>query len=158
MDEIERKFLVDAEPAIIEGHTPTRIRQGYLAITDDTEVRVRSRDGDHVLTVKGGRGLVRREVSVPLTPNQFDELWPLTAGRRINKRRWVIPHDDGVELEIDVFDDELDGLVIAEIEFDSEQASDAFVAPDWFGREVTDDSRYRNAALATEGLVSEHTQ
>jgi adenylate cyclase len=154
VQEIERKFLLDAAPAIIERQTPTRIRQGYLAITDDTEVRVRSRDGDYVLTVKGGRGLVRREANIPLTADQFDELWPLTAGRRINKRRWVIPYD-AVELEIDVFDDELDGLVIVEVEFSSEQASAAFVAPDWFGPEVTDDNRYRNAALATEGLVRE---
>ena len=152
MDEIERKFLLDAVPDVVEGHTPTRIAQGYLAITDDTEVRVRARAGDHVLTIKGGRGLVRREASIPLTAEQFDELWPLTEGRRINKRRWVIP-SDAAELEIDVFDDELDGLVVAEIEFESEQASAAFVVPDWFGREVTDDSRYRNAALATEGLA-----
>jgi CYTH domain-containing protein len=154
VQEIERKFLLDAVPAVVEGHTPTRIRQGYLAITDDTEVRVRSRGGDRVLTVKGGRGLVRREVSIPLTAEQFDELWPLTEGRRINKQRWVIP-SDAVELEIDAFDDDLDGLVIAEIEFGSEEASAAFVTPDWFGREVTDDIRYRNAALATEGMVDE---
>lgn len=150
MQEIERKFLLEAAPALIEGHTPTRILQGYLAITDDTEVRVRARGGDRVLTVKGGRGLVRREVSIPLTDDQFDEMWALTAGRRVSKRRWVIPYD-AVLLEIDVFDEDLDGLVIVEIEFPSEQASAAFVAPGWFGREVTEDSRYRNAALATQG-------
>lgn len=152
MQEIERKFLLDVPPAIIEGHIPTRIRQGYLAITDDTEVRVRSRGDDRLLTVKGGRGMVRREATIPLTVEQFDELWALTAGRRVSKRRWVVPYG-AVELEIDVFDEELEGLVIVEVEFASEQASAAFVAPDWFGREVTDDHRYRNAALAMEGLV-----
>jgi adenylate cyclase len=152
MDEIERKFLLDGPPPVIDGRTPTRIEQGYLAITADTEVRVRSRAEDRVLTVKGGRGLSRREVTIPLTREQFDELWDLTAGRRLVKRRWVIPQD-GVELEIDVFEGDLDGLVIAEVEFPSKEASAAFVPPDWFGREVTDDSAYRNAALAAEGLV-----
>jgi CYTH domain-containing protein len=153
MQEIERKFLLDGPPPVIGGYTPTRIAQGYLSITDDTEVRIRSRAGAHVLTVKGGRGLSRREVSVPLTREQFDELWELTAGRRLAKQRWVIPAQT-VELEIDVFEGELEGLVIAEVEFPSEDASAAFVPPEWFGREVTDDSAYRNAALATEGLVS----
>jgi adenylate cyclase len=152
MEEIERKFLLNGPPPIIDGHTPTRIVQGYLAITADTEVRIRARAGDRVLTVKGGRGLTRREVSVPLTGEQFDELWELTAGRRLTKRRWVIP-DREVQLEIDVFENDLDGLVIAEVEFPSAPASAAFVPPSWFGREVTDDSAYRNAALATEGLV-----
>jgi adenylate cyclase len=150
LEEIERKFLLDRPPPVIDDHTPTRIEQGYLAVTDDVEVRVRSRAGDRVLTVKGGRGLIRREVSIPLTPAQFDELWELTTGFRLTKRRWVIPQD-AVQLEIDVFDGDLEGLAIAEVEFPSEEASAAFVAPDWFGREVTNDSRYRNAGLATEG-------
>ena len=150
--EIERKFLLDGPPSIIDGRNPTRIEQGYLAITADTEVRVRSRAGEHVLTVKGGRGLSRREVTVALTPEQFEELWEMTAGRRLTKSRWVIPQGD-VELEIDVFDGDLEGLVVAEVEFPSEEAGAAFVPPDWFGREVTDDGAYRNAALATDGLV-----
>ena len=152
MDEIERKFLLDGVPAVVDRYPPTEIEQGYLAITDDTEVRVRSRADDRMLTVKGGRGIVRREVTIPLTGAQFDELWPLTAGRRLTKRRWVVPHGD-VDFEIDAFAGALDGLVIAEVEFASTAASDAFVAPDWFGREVTDDAAYRNAALATDGSV-----
>jgi len=152
MEEIERKFLLDGPPPIIDGRAPTRIVQAYLAITADTEVRIRARAGDRVLTVKGGRGLSRREVSIPLTGEQFDELWELTDGRHLTKRRWVIAERD-VELEIDVFEGDLDGLVIAEVEFPSEEASAAFVPPPWFGREVTDDGAYRNAALATEGLI-----
>lgn len=150
MDEIERKFLLDGPPAVLEDHAPTRIDQGYLTVTDATEVRVRARGDDRVLTVKGGRGLVRREVTIDLTATQFDELWELTAGCRISKRRWVVAHD-GAELEIDVFDGALAGLVIAEVEFASRAASAAFAPPEWFGAEVTDDERYRNAALAHDG-------
>ena len=150
--EIERKFLLDGRPSIIAGHPSTRITQGYLAITDDTEVRVRSRDHDRLLTVKRGRGGVRGEVTIPLTREQFDDMWALTAGRRLTKRRWEVPHE-GVTLEIDVFDGDLAGLVIAEVEFPSLERSIAFTPPDWFGREVTDDPAYRNAALATTGVA-----
>ena len=151
MQEIERTFLLDALPPDLEGRPSTRIAQGYLAITDDVEVRVRSRGDDRLLTVKSGRGNVRREVTVPLTVEQFDELWQLTPGRRVVKRRWVVGHG-GNELEIDVFDGALDGLLLVEIEFDSCDDSAAFSPPDWFGPEVTDDHRYRNAALAVDGV------
>jgi CYTH domain-containing protein len=154
MEEIERKFLLDRPPPVIDDHTPTRIEQGYLAVTDDIEVRIRSRADERVLTVKGGRGLTRREVSIPLTQAQFDALWELTSGSRLTKQRWVISQD-AVELEIDVFDGDLGGLVIAEVEFPSEEAAAAFAAPDWFGREVTSDSGYSNATLATKGQPPE---
>ncbi|HEX6256590.1 MAG TPA: CYTH domain-containing protein [Euzebyales bacterium] len=148
--EIERKFLLDALPEITAAAEPTHIDQGYLAVTDDLEVRVRARGGDHLLTVKGGRGEVRREVTIELSEEQFDQLWELTDGRRIRKQRWVLPTDDGVEIEVDRFADHLDGLLIAEVEFASEDDGRAFTPPDWFGREITDDDRYRNAALATD--------
>ncbi|HSJ46476.1 MAG TPA: CYTH domain-containing protein [Euzebyales bacterium] len=152
MYEIERKFLLDELPAATADVEPTRIDQGYLAVTDDLEVRVRARSGDHVLTVKGGRGEVRTEVTLQMSPEQFHGLWALTAGRRISKRRWVLSHEPEakVEVEVDRFEAELEGLLIAEVEFASEEASQAFRPPDWFGREVTNDDRYRNAALATQ--------
>jgi CYTH domain-containing protein len=151
MEEIERKFLLDAPLPLVEGRPSTRIRQGYIAITDDTEVRIRARGDDRLLTAKGGRGMVRREVTVPLTAEQFNAMWPLTEGRRVTKRRWVVPHHD-IEFEIDVFEDHLDGLVVVEVEFPTSEASTAFAPPDWCGPEVTHDERYRNAALATEGM------
>src|SRR5580765_8127269 len=75
MAEIERKFLVSDPPDEIG--TQTHIRQGYLSI-EPAEVRVRSRDDEqHELTVKSVGGLTRTEVSVALTPEQFEGLWPL---------------------------------------------------------------------------------
>ncbi|CAN5753833.1 CYTH domain-containing protein [soil metagenome] len=149
-DEIERKFLLDELPSAVADVDPTWIDQGYLSVTDDVEVRIRARAGDHLLTVKHGRGEVRTEVTIELTAAQFDDLWPSTDGQRIRKQRWVIPHDTNAELEVEVdqFHDALNGLLIAEVEFASPHASAAFEPPAWFGREVTDDDRYRNAALA----------
>lgn len=153
MLEIERKFLLDALPDDIDDHPSTRILQGYLAITDDIEVRVRAREDDRLLTIKGGRGEVRHETTLTLSADEFDELWELTADRRLEKRRYLV-HKGEVEVEIDVFESGLAGLLIAEVEFPSAEASARFEPPAWFGREVTDDDTYRNAALATGGVPS----
>jgi len=144
--EIERKFLVERLPDDLGG-TARRIDQGYVALDEGAEVRVR-RIGDELwLTVKGTGGLARVEEELPLSPEQFDSLWPLTQGRRIEKTRSTLP--DGVE--VDVYDGSLAGLVVAEIEFASEDESGAFEPPEWFGAEVTDDPRYKNRALAVDG-------
>jgi adenylate cyclase len=62
----------------------------------------------------------------------------------------VIPYQ-GLEIELDVYEDELEGFVIAEVEFDSEQQADDFEPPAWFGREVTGEDAYMNRSLATRG-------
>ncbi|MEN3283839.1 MAG: adenylate cyclase [Solirubrobacteraceae bacterium] len=150
--EIERKFLVPETPAELDRHPSTAIEQGYLAIADDgTEVRVRRRDGSATLTVKGAGARSRVEEELEIDEERFERLWPLTEGGRIEKTRYEIPTDDGLTIELDVYAGALAGLVVAEIEFDSEDAADAFSAPDWLGREVTDDARYKNQRLASEG-------
>jgi len=144
--EIERKFLVERVPDDLGG-TARRIDQGYVALDEGAEVRVR-RIGDELwLTVKGTGGLARVEEELRLSREQFESLWPLTEGRRIEKTRHTLP--GGVE--VDVYDGSLTGLVVAEIEFASEEESAAFEPPDWFGAEVTDDPRYKNRALAVGG-------
>jgi CYTH domain-containing protein len=143
--EIERKFLV----ATIPDELPERgveIRQGYLS-TEPTEVRVRSSDGErHELTVKSLGGLTRAEVTVPLASGQFDELWSLAQGVIEKTRRQV--DVGGHTAEVDVYGGKLEGLVVVEVEFPSEQEAASFLPPTWFGREVTTDGRFRNAALA----------
>jgi adenylate cyclase len=145
--EIERTYLLDDLPPDLDDHPSTHIRQGYLAVADGVEVRIRARDGDFMLTVKGGNGLVRSETTITISEHEFDELWSLTVGRRVEKRRWVIPHGE-LEVEVDVFAGKLSGLALVEVEFDSEVASTEFAPPDWFGREVTDEVAYGNAQLA----------
>jgi adenylate cyclase len=151
--EIERKFLVRELPAEIERRPPTDIRQGYVAIEPDgTEVRVRRRGDRAELTVKRGSGRTRAEHEVELDDDAFARLWPLTEGRRIEKTRYVLPLDPGLTLELDVYAGGLAGLATAEVEFASEADADAFDPPEWLGREVTDDPRYKNQSLATAGL------
>ena len=104
--------------------------------------------------MKRGHGLSREETEVAIDPGAADELWELTAGRRVRKRRHRVEHE-GMTIEVDVFADELEGLVLAEVEFDSEAASDEFEPPAWIGREVTGDAAYENERLAEEGRPAE---
>jgi CYTH domain-containing protein len=154
--EIERKFLVPELPPGLERWPATLIAQGYLAIGGDgTEVRVRQRDGRAVLTVKGGGGRSRVEEEFDIDDERFARLWPLTEGRRLEKTRHVIGAGEGLNIEVDVYSGALTGLSVAEVEFDTEEAADAFEPPAWFGREVTDDARFKNQRLASMGAPAD---
>jgi CYTH domain-containing protein len=150
--EVERKFLVSAPPDL-GGSGADEIEQGYLAIGSDGEVRVRRKGDRLMLTAKRGSGLSRQEAEIELDRRSFDELWSLTEGRRLRKRRHVIPHGD-LRVEVDVYEGDLEGLMVAEIEFPSEEEAKAFEPPGWLGEEVTGDHRYLNETLATSGVPS----
>jgi adenylate cyclase len=151
--EIERKFVVAEPPGDLDRRPSTAIEQGYLAIADDgTEVRVRRRAGAATLTVKSGSSRTRVEEELEIEPERFERLWPLTEGRRIEKTRYEIDADGGLTIELDVYAGALEGLVVAEVEFASEDDADAFSPPSWMEREVTDDARYKNQRLACDGL------
>jgi CYTH domain-containing protein len=151
--EIERKFLVDAVPDDLDAHPSAQIDQGYLAITDDgLEVRLRRYGDQSFLTIKSGGGEVRLEEEIEIDERRFRSLWPLTDGRRITKRRYLLPSEGGVRIELDVYDGALSGLVTAEVEFDSSAAASAFSPPPWLGRDVTEEPRYKNRRLALDGL------
>jgi adenylate cyclase len=118
---------------------------------DGTEVRVRRRDANAWLTVKSGGGRVRVEEEIEIDSNRFERLWPLTEGRRIEKTRYEIPAGEGLTVELDVYAGALHGLVTAEVEFASEEAAEAYVAPGWLGADITEDLRYKNQRLAQDG-------
>ena len=150
--EIERKFLVAEPPSDLERWPSTAIEQGYLAITGEgPEVRIRRRAGKAWLTVKSGGGRVRVEEEIEIDAERFERLWPLTEGLRIEKTRYEIDGEDGLLNELDVYTGALDGLVVAEVEFDSEEAAEAFAPPGWLGDDVTEDVRYKNQLLARDG-------
>jgi adenylate cyclase len=150
--EIERKFLIDSRPDWLNDHPASDLEQGYVVIADDAEVRVRKADERHMLTVKRGHGEIRREDEIELDAEQFAALWSLTESLRVSKRRYLVPLDGDLTAEVDVFHGRLDGLVVAEVEFSSEDRSASFQPPDWFGRELTGDGRYATASLAENGL------
>lgn len=151
--EIERAFVADATPDPDLLGPGRRLRQGYVAGEAEVEVRVRIAEDRADLTVKGGGGLSRTEVELPLDGADAEALWPLTEGRRIDKTRHRVQlvGEDGLVAEVDVFAGALDGLVRIEVEFPSEGAAHAFDPPAWFGQEVTGEVAWSNAQLARRG-------
>jgi CYTH domain-containing protein len=150
--EVERKFLV-GDPPDLAGTDSDEIEQGYLAIGAEGEVRLRRKGEKLVITAKRGAGISRDEAEVELNREAFDRLWPLTEGRRLHKRRHLIPHGE-LAIELDVYEGELEGLRVAEVEFPTEDEARRFEPPDWLGDEVTGDERYLNETLATRGRPS----
>ncbi|WKN29548.1 CYTH domain-containing protein [Porifericola rhodea] len=152
--EIERKFLVRELPDFVTTqYKGIPIQQAYL--TEDTsgrQIRVRSKGEHYYLTVKGQGFLEREEVEIELTADQFNALWPLAAPRSIKKKRFKIPHDQHT-IELDVFEDKLSGLVMAEVEFASVEASQQLEVPEWFSQEVTEDPHYTNSHLASSQQI-----
>jgi CYTH domain-containing protein len=149
--EIERKYLVAARPDL-DGVERYEIEQGYLALDDEggTEVRLRRKGDELLLTVKGGSGESRLEEEIELDGGRFEALWPLTERRRVVKTRHLIAHGPHT-IELDVYAGQLEGLLVAEVEFPDQPSAEEFEPPDWFGDEVTGDRRYLNQTLATEG-------
>jgi CYTH domain-containing protein len=157
MLEIERKFRLRHLPQHLLTTAPHEIEQGYIAIDpDSTHVRLRRSDQVHTLTVKRGHGPVREEREVRLEPAQFHALWPLTAGRRLSKLRYVVPQGRW-RFEIDVFQGRHEGLIVAELEFPDVEACRAFTPPMWCGEEVTGNPEYSNVRLASDSTPSRLT-
>lgn len=148
MPEIERKFRVAEVPSDLGRGAP--LRQAYVALDGAVEVRVRSDGADHRLTVKGGTGLERAEVELPIDAGAFGELWALAGGRHVEKTRHRIDLG-GATAELDLYAGDLAGLAVVEVEFPSREAADAFVPPAWFGVELTGRSGWSNADLARHG-------
>lgn len=150
--EIERKFLVEARPTNLDRYPCVAIEQGYLAYSEDgIEVRLRHKGDRYYQTVKQGGALVRMELEIELTKTQFEALWPATKGKRLLKNRYEMPYEDRV-IELDIYWGSLEGLITADVEFDSVEQSQTFIPPDWLGPEITGHPKYRNRYLAQYGL------
>ena len=144
--EIERKWLPGERPEGLSELPHREIRQGYLC--REPVIRIR-RDGEaYWLTYKGKGLMVREEYNLPLTKEAYESLLPKCEGRIIRKTRYQKALPEGYTAEIDVFSGDLEGLILLEVEFPDKQQAEAFRAPGWFGREVTEDRAYSNAALS----------
>lgn len=152
--EIERKFLVKNIPFQLDGYKNFSIRQGYLTdLSNSSSVRVRQKGKFYFLTVKSPGKLARLETEIELSVDQFEQLWPLTDGKRIEKIRYEIPYNNFI-IELDIYSGKLMGLVTAEVEFKSETEAKNFIPVDWFWKEVTDDLRYSNQSLSVNGMLN----
>jgi len=145
--EIERKFLVSGRGWRKHADRGKKIRQAYLAHTDEISVRVRTVGKTKgYLTIKSARpGLSREEYEYKIPLQDARNLMKLRIGRLIVKRRYIVKMGRS-HFEVDVFARKLKGLVIAEIELPSRHT--IFERPKWLGKEVTGKRRYYNAQLS----------
>jgi adenylate cyclase len=148
MIEIERKFLVKNESFKAEAFTQNRITQGYLSSIPQRTVRVRIKGDKAYLTIKGmtnKTGMSRFEWEKEIPVDEAKSLLFLCEKGVIDKTRYEVKINEHV-YEVDAFHGENNGLIIAEIELDSE--TEAFEKPNWLGQEVTNDKRYYNSNLS----------
>jgi adenylate cyclase len=144
--EIERKFLVDPEKWK-PSNQGIQIIQAYLGLYPYPTVRIRIAGDKAFLTIKGRSQTISRpefEYQVPVEEAQ--EMLKLAISNPVEKTRYHVAHE-GFLWEVDVFSGKNTGLVIAEIELESEDQ--AFPKPDWILKEVSDDGRYYNSYLST---------
>lgn len=153
MLEIERKFLVDDIRSCLNTSTNSfAIFQGYLSNDPARTVRLRILDNQAFLTIKGASssdGTTRVEWEKEISIDESNNLLPLCLPRAIRKTRYHVFFKQQL-FEVDVFEDTLSGLVLAEIELD--HSNQKITLPDWIGKEVTGDKRYYNSYLAVNGI------
>lgn len=145
--EIERKFLVRNDDYKRQAYDSSRVCQGYICSGRGRTVRVRIRDQRGFLTIKGPSnidGISRYEFEKEITFEEATELMKLCEPGRIDKTRYLVKSGNHT-FEVDEFYGDNEGLVIAEVELQSEDES--FEKPDFIGKEVTGDRRYYNAHL-----------
>jgi CYTH domain-containing protein len=148
--EIERKFLVKGDflPYAVK---KVQIEQGYLCASVERTVRIRIKDKEAFITIKGQAnplGFSRAEYEYPIPHSDAVEIIKLCEST-IKKERYYIPVGKHT-FEVDVFHGAQEGLIMAELELQAE--NEAYQKPEWIGEEVTGDKRYYNAWMASNNV------
>lgn len=157
--EIERKFTLKKLPENLETYPCHIIEQAYL--NTSPVVRIRQQDDSYYLTYKGSGLMAREEYNLPLDKPSYQHLLQKADGNVISKRRYVIPlenpqfTDDFISfstpelvIELDIFAPPFAPLIMAEVEFPSEEMANAFLPPDWFDEDVTMNLEYHNSNMS----------
>lgn len=146
--ETERKFLVQGDfKKEVKQRIP--ILQGYLSSSPQRTVRIRIWDNQAFITIKGksnDSGAQRFEWEKEISVKEAEDLLLLCEPGQIQKNRYIIPAENNLRFEVDEFQGDNQGLILAEIELPHEDFP--FNKPSWLGKEVTGDVRYYNAYLS----------
>lgn len=145
--EIERKFLVKNLDFIKKSNNKKLIKQGYLSKDPERTVRVRIIEKKAYLTIKGktfDKGTSRIEIENEISVKDAKELMKLCLPKLIEKIRYIINIDDFI-FEVDVFKNNNEGLIVAELELNSKNSK--FPKPNWLGKEVTGQKEFYNSQL-----------
>jgi CYTH domain-containing protein len=157
--EIEKKYTIKELPKNLEQYECEIIKQAYLNTAP--VVRVRQSNDKYILTYKGEGLMEREEYTLPLDKKSFEHLLKKADGNIISKKRYIIPIDNPkfndtcvpivmpkLNIELDLFDKPFAPLVIAEVEFSCIELAEAFIAPDWFDEDVTNNPEYHNSNMS----------
>ena len=151
--EIERKYTLKELPANLDSYPCHLIEQAYL--NTKPVVRIRKEDDDYYLTYKGSGMMAREEYNLPLNEESYYHLREKADGIVITKKRYVLPltdfqldNQDNTFIELDIFEGKLAPLIIAEIEFPTEEMANSFIPPEIFAEDVTFDPKYHNSNLS----------
>lgn len=155
--EIERKFKISKEMADeymkrckmgeFRSHD---IEQAYLTV--NPVIRVRKSDDEYYMTYKGSGLMSREEYNLPLTREAYDTLKSKAEGNVIKKTRILIPYEK-YTIELDVFKEPFENVIIAEVEFGTEDEARSFITPDWFMEDVTEDRKFHNSNMSRAKIV-----
>lgn len=154
--EIEKKYLVDLNKISLLKNKYKKITQGYLYSDNTTEIRIRSLEEDqrktyyYTVKISSENLLQRTEIEKEITSDEFytllQNLKPNT--HLIQKNRYLVPLNNNLIAEVDIYTNELEGLKTVEVEFPSLEETLKFKAPNWFLLDVTNDKSYKNKNLA----------
>jgi len=156
--EIEKKWLIKKEDVPYNlndtGVRKFEIKQTYICFDPEMRVRDYNNGQSYEFTMKNNMsndGLIRDEVNIDITKEQYDNLVIKQEGNSIYKTRYQL-YDDGQLIAIDIFHGDLDGLAYMEIEFKTEEESKNYKTPKWVIKDVTSDINYKNGYLARYGI------
>lgn len=156
--EIEKKYTIRKLPDNLENYEKKVMEQGYLC--SGPVVRIRKSNEEYILTYKSKLGIddkakqiacVSNEIEMPLTKDAYEHLKEKVDYHMVCKTRYIIPLENEMKVELDVFEGRLKGLIFAEVEFKTVEDAADFSPPDWFLEDVSLNPDYRNNYLATLG-------
>lgn len=145
--EIERKYRITKPPEDYLDYPSVPIEQAYLCT--EPVVRIRRQDEEYWLTYKSKGLLIREEYNLPLDKPAYEHLIKKADGIILKKRRYFLPLPGTAwKIELDIFDEDYKGLMLAEVEFPDEASARSFCPPEWFGEDVTFSGEYQNSRLS----------
>ena len=107
------------------------------------------------MTVKGKGLLAKEEFELEITKAEYDHLLTKAESPAVEKVRYLVPLEDGLTAEVDVYEGKLAGLMTTEVEFPTLAEAEAYEPPYWFGKDVSFDHRYKNTSLSLYGIPEE---
>ena len=165
--EIEHKYLIEKSklPAGYDTYPAKSVKQGYLlhkpALRIRKEILLPDGEPKYTLTYKDSGELAREEINIPLPADAGEKLFTKCDGHIIEKTRYLIPagvkdttSGRDLTIELDIFSGELNGLIYAEVEFDSIESANAYKPPEWFGKDLAGIKGFSNSDLSRSGMPS----